>query len=416
METTKEQQEKKNKSWLGGCLIIFMVLLITPLLVIGALYFINDNFKMNANQALAGMPGGIGEYFSSFPTEAEKREQVSLVADHILKLPHDRAVDKLLILRGEDVGVYDDVVRSMLRVNPNQTRVILEKIRLSTLAPDVLSNTLIRIQEEEDEMIKNFARELSEMPIHQAVEVIHQEIDKTINGHYEVAKYFDHMPIERATTLIYQLDIEDRNRIFSHMSGLKKDQIQNMKRDELRRREELEQLALSYRTEPAQTLVQRLGHTNVYSFEELAILYRGIGPKKSGEVLAKMEDQDLARAIIMEIRNQEISDRDFDRISQDYLKSLKVYKTFDDNIKELSRIYADMPDQRVVEILKDMLLHPGPSEVYELENGEWIMITDEDVAIAIMNAFPQTRRAELLTKFDATLSTEITRKLALPAQ
>jgi len=67
-----------------------------------------------------------------------------------------------------------------------------------------------------------------------------------------------------------------------------------------------------------------------------------------------------------------------------------------------------------VQIVKNMLLNASPSQVYDLDNGEMISISDEDLILQILKSFPQDKIAVILSSLDQTLSSELTRKLALP--
>lgn len=103
-------------------------------------------------------------------------------------------------------------------------------------------------------------------------------------------------------------------------------------------------------------------------------------------------------------------------MTPDLLKSLKIYKEFDDNVLELKEVYSKMDLTRVVSIVRNMMLNASPSEVYELNNGQSITISDEDLILEILTSFPRDRIAQILSSLDQTLSSELTRKLALPKQ
>ena len=80
----------------------------------------------------------------------------SLVGEYYLDIDQSRAVDKLSLLSTEDEAVYDEVVKHMLRMNPNATKLILEDIRNNNIKKDVVLNTLDQIQEEKNEDINYF--------------------------------------------------------------------------------------------------------------------------------------------------------------------------------------------------------------------------------------------------------------------
>jgi Mg/Co/Ni transporter MgtE len=62
------------------------------------------------------------------------------------------------------------------------------------------------------------------------------------------------------------------------------------------------------------------------------------------------------------------------------------------------------------------MLNASPSQVYTLDNGEIISISDEDLIMQILKSFPQDKIAAILSSLDQTLSSELTRKLTLPKQ
>lgn len=412
IKTTDE--EKSKSKFMGGCLIVLLVLFLTPLIAVGALYAFNREFKLNVNSVMSGMPGGVGEYFERFPTKAEEREQVRTVSEYIMSLPVERAVDKMLVLRSEDARAYDEVVKDMLRINPNKTRTILEEIRGATVSRNVLLNTVQRIEEETQQEIVDLSNAISRMSLDFAVDEIMRIIEGSINGHQEAALVLEQMSTNQAMTIMYQLDVVDRNRIFSNMLESSANAIRNAHSALMRKQDDLRQIASSYRTENANMLVNTIGNTDTYSMDDLAIIYKNLGAKKAGEVLSKVDNETFIFDLIGKIKANEILENNTDVLTPDILKALKIYKEFDDNIRELVNVYSRMPNNRVVEVIRSMMINASPSTVYDLDNGDLIMISDEDVVIAILRSFPDAKVGDILTLLDQTLSTELTRQLALP--
>ena len=124
----KPAESKKSGNKLG-CLIILLILFITPVLAVGAIYNFNKDFKLSVNGVMSQVPGPIGGYFENFPTQSEEMEKIRIISDYMLSITEDRAVDKLLVLKGEDSKAYDEVIKDMIKINPNKTKNILETIR-----------------------------------------------------------------------------------------------------------------------------------------------------------------------------------------------------------------------------------------------------------------------------------------------
>jgi flagellar motility protein MotE (MotC chaperone) len=65
-------------------------------------------------------------------------------------------------------------------------------------------------------------------------------------------------------------------------------------------------------------------------------------------------------------------------------------------------------------MIQRMIRNSTVPQLYELENGETIIISDEDIALELLSRFDPTRVGELLSNFDDTLASDISRKLTLP--
>lgn len=409
---SQPNNEGKKKS--SGCLILLLTFFMTPLIMVVALYFISDEFKLNVNSVMSGAPSFVGDFFQKFPTKEERLEQIRMISENLINLENERAVDKLLVLKGEDTKIYDDVIQDMLRLNPNKTKQILDSIRNATLSDSVLSNTVKRIEDETKQEQTDLAKSIETMTLDSAVAEVVKIIDSSINGHDLAAQLFEQMEPEAARKILYKMDEQDRNKIFSFMTSEKSAPIKARQNDVQKRASDLIQIASVYRSQPATNVAELIGNTSNYTMEELAVIYKNIGAKKSGEILSKVNDEVFIRDLTALIKTNEINASGKDILTTDMLKSLKTYKEFDDNIKELTNIYSKMPNEKVAEVIRDMMLNASPSEVYELENGELITLSDEDLMIEILKAFPQKKMGELLTLMDKTLSTELTRLLALP--
>lgn len=412
-ETNEAGKEKKGK---GGCLVVLLILFLTPLLALSALYFLNDDFQLSLNGLMSGVPGPVGDYFEKFPTRAEALEKVRVVSDYVLELDTPRAVDKLLILQNDDKGAYDDVVKDMLRINPNKTKSILEALREATVNKDALSNAVLSIESEKQDDIKAEAAYISGLPSNAAVEALQDIIEDGINGHRNAAAIFEFISDSIAVDLLYRLDQTDRDKIFAALSDAKSMAIRNAYSAKQRRITDLQQVANVYSSEPATSLIDTIGNTGTYTMDDLAIIYKAMGPKKAGEVLAKSDNEAFVFDLVAKMKANELLVEEQDLITPDLLKSLKIYKEFDDNVLELKEVYAKMDITRVASIVRNMMLNASPSEVYELNNGQTITISDEDLILEILNSFPRDRVAQILSSFDQTLSSELTRKLALPKQ
>lgn len=408
-----EKKEEKGGA-LKTVLILILVLFVLPVGVLSGFYFLSNTFQIEANKLLSNMPGAIGAYFEQFPTPQETSLQLKQIAEYYLDIDQSRAVDKLSLLSSEDEAVYDEVIKHMLRMNPNATKLILEDIRGNSIKKDIVLNTLEQIEEEKNESIQSRADYLTSLSIQTAVDEMMFTINSSVNGHKELASHISAMDPLKGGTLMEQLSTEDFNKVMTFMSEEKAREIRTTIASNKKRKLELENIATIYSSEDNTTLVDLIGNTNTYKIDELAKLYTELGPIKAGQVLANIRDDAFTFELINEIRDQQVIETGTDKITSDILKSLKIYKEFDDNVTEMAEIYGNMDGGTVSTMIQRMIRNSSVPQLYELDNGETIIISDEDIALELLSRFDTTRVGELLSNFDDTLASDISRKLTLP--
>lgn len=169
-----------------------------------------------------------------------------------------------------------------------------------------------------------------------------------------------------------------------------------------------------YQSKSPDDLVDVLGSEDQYNVSDLAIIFKALGPLKTGQILSKSQDDTFVNAVITEMKNNEILSQGEDLLTKDILKTLKIHKDFDDNIVKLTNIYASMDSEQISRVLSDLMNNRSLPEVYVLDSGDVITLSDEDLAYEILQQFDDKRIAEIIGFFDQRLASEVTRKLIIP--
>ncbi len=407
--------EKKKKGG-GGKIIatLLIILIVVPLLSSAVLYFLFPSFKASANSILSVLPGPVGSYFSNIPTEQEVNEKINGIAEYLLKVDVSRAVDKLALIKKDDSNMYDSIVRTMLRINPNETKTIIEALRTSSLSKDVATSTLEQIQKDQEADYSKKAKFLEGLSVNTAVEEINFLVGNSVNGYRDVAKTLEYMDPILAAKVMEKVDSDIFKKIINAMNeekaALIRTEITNRKTNLL----SLGNTAQILSSQDMKKLVDVLGNTNTYKIEELAVIFINLGPVKSGKVLSGVQDDKFVNEVISAIKTKRIEDTGKDEITKDILKTLKIYKEFDDNVNELVTIYEKMKTDKVAANIQLMMKNNSSPKTYTLDNGENIVITDEDLALNILSKFSNKKIGDILSTVDNALSSELTRKLALP--
>ncbi|MBN2796982.1 MAG: hypothetical protein JXR88_16345 [Clostridia bacterium] len=405
--------EKKKGSLIKAILFLLIFFIVIPVLGLIGFYLINDTFQYRLNAALSDAPV-VGSYFRSLPTRAEKDEQVRSIAEYYLEIGSDRAVDKLTLMKSQDSQVYDDIVRVMMQMDPNSTRYILEAIRDNEMKGNVVSSTLDEINNEVDTELQASADELVAIPLETVRNEMYKIINDGLNGHRNLARILEKMDPTDAYDRIGLLDDVDQSKVMEFLDSTIKDDIRKEMNNDLMNTQKLISMSEIYDSKDPDELVSTLGNTSNYTVDELATIFKEIGVLKTGEILSQVTDEQFITDVITKMKNNEILENGSDEITKDILKTLKIYKEFDDNILQLTNIYGTMSSEEVANLLKRLITNSSLPQVYVLDSGDVITISDEMMAYEVLKNFDDTRIAEIIGFFEDSLASEVSKKLTVP--
>ena len=71
------------------------------------------------------------------------------------------------------------------------------------------------------------------------------------------------------------------------------------------------------------------------------------------------------------------------------------------------------PDQ-ISQVISKLLTDGALPQVYVLDSGDIITISDEDLAYKILKNFDEKTIAEIIGNFSSTLASEVSKKLTVP--
>ncbi|MCG8539818.1 MAG: hypothetical protein MJA82_07745 [Clostridia bacterium] len=408
----------KSEKELGIGKILFIistVFIITPILVLGIIYYTNDNFKMAANRYLVALPGPLGAYFNSYPTRQELDGQKVSIARYLVEIDNSRAIDKLTLIKNEDEVLYNEISKIMLRLKPNKTREIIDGIRRNLIKKDILLRTSEQIESERQEEVVNKAKYFESLSTITAIREIETDLDSNTITYPELAQIFQNMKKENSVYILKYLNEDVRENVIKNFSIDEKKRdiemfLNKIVDDELK----LKHASEIYSTESPEKLVSIIGNTDIYNIDDLSFIYKNIEIIKGAQILSKLDDEGFVHELVNTIKEKEILLNDEDLITDDMLKAYKIYRDFDRNINELTSIYEKMSEEQIAELTKEMIENDSNSQRYLLDNGEVISISDEDLALSILRKFNERKLAAILSNFDTRLASEITKKLSMP--
>lgn len=395
-------------------IIAIILLIVLPTAVLFGMYTFYEPFTDIVNTTLAKVPGNFGGYFRSIPTEQDDAVQLTTIAGYLLDLDPQQAVDKLKLIENEDSGTYDNVVKSMIRLNPSRSERILEEKRRQSLKPNVIQSTLEQIGEEQAESNKEKASVIEGLPLAARLETVKRILDERVDAHNYLASLIVLMEPSTFGDLMPYLGDKDLQKIKAALDETTRLNLENYVAQKNQDQANLFQTAQILAGKPLDELSATLGSTETYSLDELVSLYQSLGPKRAGVVLSKIDNDTFAFELVNAIKAQQILNTGQDKFTGDLLKALNIFKAYDDNINELVGIYNQLEESKTADILRRLYWNTGQVKRYNLANGEEIMLSDQQLALDILKSFPPKKVASILSYLDNIISTEISTKLALP--
>ncbi len=405
----------KGKTILG-IIILLIVIIVLPIIIFGSIYFLNEDFKLEANRVLADAPGPIGKYFEKMPTESEKQTQIMEISKYMLDIDELRAVDKLEKIKAEDSKLYENIIKYMLRSNPNRTKDVLDVIRNHEINKDLIMATIDEINKEVDSNYKEDANELLNLSLPFAKEKMEKIISSSVNGHLLLTEILKNLEDENIAKLLDVLNDEDFNLIINKFSKDHQAKIKKIISSKRARKNDLSSIIQIYKTKNADELATILIKEGQYDMEELVYIYEEIGPKLAGRVLSKIKNEAFNIELTSKIKENQILKTGSDILTKDILKSLKLFSEYDDNLNELTDIYSTMETNKVASVLEGIMRSSRLPEVYMLDNGEVIEIHDEDIAIEIINNFNDAKKGEIIGYMTDSMASQVSRKLSIPIE
>lgn len=405
----------KGKTILG-IIILLVIIILLPIIIFGSIYFLNESFQLEANRILKDAPGAVGDYFESLPTELEKQRDIKKIADYYLSIDKNSAVDKLEKIKAQDEELYDNIIKYMVRDNPNRTKDVLDVIRRNELNEDLITSTINEINEEINDSYSDDANELLKLSLPLAKEKMEEIIKSSLNGHILLAEILKNLNDNNIASLINILDDQDFNGVLDSFSKAQQASIKKIISNQKTNENNLNNIIEVYKSKSAETLVEIINQDSNYTFDELVYIYENLGPKLAGQVLSMINEEQFTIRLTNRIKENQILQKGSDELTKDILKSLKLFSEFDDNINELTQMYNTMGSQKVSNILEGMMRSSRLPEIYQFDNGETLELSDEDVAIEVLMNFSNDKKSEVINLMTDAMASQVSRKLSLPRE
>ncbi len=408
--------DKKEK--LRDIAIVLAVFLALPLFTGIIAYSVNDQVYETTNQVLSKLPGQVGIFFDREGEEREREKIKEELADYYIEFDNDQLADKLIMLRGEEPELYEEIREKLGRRDLAKVTSVEETIARRDQSEDILVELLSEAKEEREqrlnELVTNYAA-LTEYELLLEVEEKLRNRELTVE---EQGYLVNNLDIENAVVIYEYLQLSPG--VQQEITDERREAFSRYSREQEREEDRLKALAKTYNPSDSRNLWNRLGPEGLYEIEELGPIYYHLTVDKAGDILAKIDDHNFSLELYQEIQNYEtlqrlksespqvaLENRDFKTSQMEAVK--EVHLRWAERVEDLIQSYQNLDDPSLINRVDQMLQREN--EVIKSENvqGLTVNFTQEDVIIALMESLDAQKKAVVINGLEENQSQQLTR-------
>lgn len=408
---TVANEELNKKSFFKTISIIVMSFIALPLITVSIMYFTNEDFKDTANKILSVLPGNVGNYFQSVPTKDEREELKKNIAKYYVGLDQDRIVDKLLIIKGEDEELFNDLVVLMSRENSTKMKRVKEDLRLLNLKNDPINRILGEIDKDSEEKITSLQKYYTSLTLSKGIDEIERTYANNEISVDELVLLFQNLNPDQSAKYLFYLDPELVRQIEYKLPSDVLRNIEKKIQEIEANQKKLVDLASEYENKFLDETIKELGNTNTYNMEQLAFIFKELSLNKSSRILSKINDNDFMLTLFQEINHAQELQNQEPSISPAIMKGITIYKEYDNKISELSAVYDKTSIAELAKMLQTMINRNETYQKHALTDTEDIVFTEEQLVVDVLNNLKPTKVASILEVMDEKTRIVLSKKL-----
>lgn len=400
----------KKGSTIKTVLLILLIFIVVPVGTFFIVYKTNSSFRDTTNKYLKNVPGVIGEYANTYPTDLEKNEKINYIADYYLSLSKENASDKLYGIKKDSEELYFNIIQSMQNKSPYRTEDIIKILRNREIKKDLMVSIYDGILKENDVKFNEEVKRYSKLGVFTAAQELEEKYIKA-NKSKEAAKILSSIDAAKSAQIIRFLTKDEENLLFSDMSTTKKNDIVNEMISIDMKKSALVDKAKIYETKDPADVFNEIGSTANYRIDELAQIYKNLSIEKAGQVLSYNKDKQFYNDLMDEIRKDEGIKENQDSVTIDISKVMNFYNKNEKKVNELIGVYEKMNSSDLAKIVDRMIVSNNPIDTCSICTGD-IKITDSQMIVDVLEKISKNTLSDVLNQLEPRKATEIIRKLS----
>lgn len=409
MEIEQQNKKRVKRKW-----VIILTAIVLPILILSLLYFNNMSFKLRVNNLLSRVPGGIGDRFKTLPTDFDSQEKKAYLADYYLSLEPADAADKLYIIKKDDEQLYSEIIRLMNSNSSSKTGEIITQVRSLESRKDLLSSIYDEVQAEKEKQFQGEVSRLESQDLTLTIHEIENRYEKEADFKERLPQILSQMNENRVVNILFYIEDSLRGEILNKLDRDLKARLDNKLVSKNMERNNLIILAGFYEAKPSDELLDEIGNSEKFSFEELGIIYKNLSILKSAEVLSQIEDDGFKEQLFTAIRREEELTGEESSVINDISRAVQFMTEYNSKIDDLVSIYNRMSPDRVARIVEKMMENEDTVTSLEINSEPLYEISDATIIVDVLSRMNNKTLSSIMDNMKTDNASKLTQMLARP--
>lgn len=409
MEIEQQNNKRGKRKW-----VIILTAIVLPILILSLLYFNNMSFKLRVNNLLSRVPGGIGDRFKTLPTDFDSQEKKAFLADYYLSLEPADAADKLYIIKKDDEQLYSEIIRLMNSNSSSKTGEIITLVRSLESRKDLLSSIYDEVQAEKEKQFQGEVSRLESQDLTLTIHEIENRYEKEADFKERLPQILSQMNENRVVNILFYIEDGLRGEILNKLDRDLKARLDNKLVSKNMERNNLISLASFYEAKPSDELLDEIGNSEKFSFEELGIIYKNLSILKSAEVLSQIEDDGFKEQLFTAIRREEELTGEESSVINDISRAVQFMTEYNSKIDDLVSTYNRMSPDRVARIVEKMMENEDTVTSLEINSEPLYEISDATIIVDVLSRMNNKTLSNIMDNMKTDNASKLTQMLARP--
>lgn len=409
MEIEQQNNKRGKRKW-----VIILTAIVLPILILSLLYFNNMSFKLRVNNLLSRVPGGIGDRFKTLPTDFDSQEKKAFLADYYLSLEPADAADKLYIIKKDDEQLYSEIIRLMNSNSSSKTSEIITLVRSLESRKDLLSSIYDEVQAEKEKQFQGEVSRLESQDLTLTIHEIENRYEKEADFKERLPQILSQMNENRVVNILFYIEDSLGGEILNKLDRDLKARLDNKLVSKNMERNNLISLAGFYEAKPSDELLDEIGNSEKFSFEELGIIYKNLSILKSAEVLSQIEDDGFKEQLFTAIRREEELTGEESSVINDISRAVQFMTEYNSKIDDLVSTYNRMSPDRVARIVEKMMENEDTVTSLEINSEPLYEISDATIIVDVLSRMNNKTLSNIMDNMKTDNASKLTQMLARP--